>query len=277
MNPSTQRILDHVEHLPSLPTVLVEVINSFNNQKIDLNQLTKHIGEDIALTSKILRVANSPFYGLSKQIGSLQEAIMIIGFSSLRSIVIAASLIKQFDIALPKFDLMPFWHHSMNTACYARVISKTVGQNPDEAFIAGLLHDIGKLVIVVSLHDDFIKIQTLAQTENITIIEAEIRILGIDHSQIGSLVTEKWRFPSGIVQAIKNHHIQNDSASATLDGLIYVSNLLSHAFSDRNAEDMNAEELSLIINDFRDQYPQIEASLEEFSLINNSIKANLLN
>jgi putative nucleotidyltransferase with HDIG domain len=161
------------------------------------------------MTARVLRLANSAFYGFARRIGSITEAVILLGFKAIRGIVLAAAVsdIMNRNIdgyALPKGEL---WRHSQAVAIAARVIAKKVKfANMDLAFTAGLMHDIGKIILDQAMQESYQEVVDLVDQEEITFLEAENAILGFDHALIGGKVVEKWRFPPELVDAITYHH-----------------------------------------------------------------------
>jgi putative nucleotidyltransferase with HDIG domain len=226
-------LIRHIHTLPSLPSVIVEIMQSFNNDKIDTSTLARQIESDLGIVAKVLRVANSPFFGLSGQICSIFEAIVVVGFNNLRGLVTSAAVINILPKQLKTFDLQAFWQHSIRTAVCARLLAKPVGIDQEAAFTAGLLHDIGILVIGMHFSEAMEKngIQFDASTPESLRIEHDV--IGMDHATLGGEVAKHWHFPEAIQQAIAQHHtsMQADRKNILVD-VLYVANLFSHSLSE---------------------------------------------
>ena len=222
------KVLDEVRILPSLPALLMEIIESMNNDQIKVSEFGSKISQDQALVARVMRVANSPFFGFSSRIRSIEQAITILGFNTLRGLVIAAGVIKAFEMIPEQFDQAGFWRHSISTGVWARLLAKHAGLNEGIAFIAGLLHDIGTLVLVINFPDGFSRVQQLVM-EGMGLLAAEAQIFGLDHPMIGAKLVSHWNFPLEISQAISHHHDPVKSGLETiLQDVIYSANLLSH-------------------------------------------------
>ncbi|MGZ4960485.1 MAG: HDOD domain-containing protein [Methylomonas sp.] len=235
-------VLDHIQKLPSLPSIVMDILESISNDNIDINWLSMKIANDQALVAKVLRVANSPFYGLSGKIDSISRAISVLGFNSLRSLVMAASFINVLPHLEKALDWMTFWRHSIATAVCAKVLAKHTGLNPETAFTAGLLHDIGKLVIGVYFPQFF----QADDTGTIESLQREREALGLDHAVLGSEVAKRWRFPLTIQQAIELHHTHAGvSQERTLTDVVYIANLFAHALDSGRIRDDRAEKLAV--------------------------------
>lgn len=230
-----EQVVKAVQQVPSLSAVVAEILASFDKQNLDLDDLAQKLNQDQGLTARLLRVANSPFYGMSGKIGSVNEALVVLGFHNVRSLVSAAGIISQFSESENNgLDRVGFWQHGIATAVCAQVLAKDAGQNQALAFTAGLLHDIGKLVLDAYFCDNFR--QTLAHqaAKDTNLIEAEHAVLGVDHSAVGFELAKRWKFPAAIQMAIRDHH-QPERESATLTDLVHVANVFAHALDIGNA------------------------------------------
>ena len=218
--------------LPALPAHAYEVVELVDNPKSNAAQLARTISSDPALSAKVLRMANSPFYGFPKKISTIDFAIIVLGFDTLKEIVISISLMSALQNNKDThLDLDVFWDHSLSSAILARKLARETGYRlPSEAFIAGLLHDLGILVIHKYFHADYIKIQELIRETETSPLEAEESILGVTHADIGRWLAERWNLPAHLCEAIASHHtsesIEDDKR---LTALIHVADVLSNA------------------------------------------------
>jgi len=206
---SLNDVVQRVEELPALPHVTYRVLELTSRPDTTLSQLTEIITQDQVLTAKVLRMANSVYYGYARRIYGITEALLILGFSTVRNLVMAASVYNVMDrevqgYFLPRGEL---WKHSMSTALIARSLAKKTGYElPDQAFVAGLLHDMGKIILNTYMNQKFEDVISKVNAENIPFMAAERQILGFDHAVMGSRVAEKWNLPFELVEAIANHH-----------------------------------------------------------------------
>ncbi len=235
-------VLDRIQKLPSLPSIVMEILESINNDDADISLLSMKIANDQAIVARILRVANSPFYGLSGKIDSISRAISILGFNSLRGLVLAASVINLLPNQEKSLDWTTFWRHSIAAAVCAKVLAKHAGLNPETAFTAGLLHDIGKLVIGVY----FPWLFQLDDTGTMASLEREREALGFDHATLGGEVAKRWNFPVTIQQAISLHHTHAGvTKERTLTDVVYIANLFAHALDAGHIREDRAEKLAV--------------------------------
>lgn len=222
-------VLDRIQKLPSLPSVVVELLQDLDNEAIDVSTLARKISSDQAIVARVLRVANSPFFGLSGRVESVNEAVAVLGLSHLRGLISAAAIINVFPQA-GHFDWAAFWRHSIATASCAKVLARKIGLHPEAGFTAGLLHDIGILVMGVYFPQAFAYVRSAegSISENLA---AEHAALGFDHAELGGELARRWNFPPAIQQAIALHHtpLLAPCTEHTLADVVYVANLFSHA------------------------------------------------
>lgn len=200
--------LAQVYNLPSIPLVMMEVTRLLNNPNTSAIELAKVISRDQALVTKILTVANSPLYGLPRRVSTIDFAIIILGFDHIKNIVIALSMMEAFKNKGDKnLNQKDYWTHSILTASAAKRIADDLGFHfTGEAFTAGLLHDLGIPVIHKYFNAEFVKIQELVKTANMSFREAQQETIGLEHQQIGNLLAQRWNLPLSLSDAILNHH-----------------------------------------------------------------------
>jgi len=242
---NVSKILDHIQKLPSIPSIVMEILESFDNENINLTTMANKIAGDQAIVARVMRVANSPFFGLSGQISSISEAISVLGFNSLRGLVTAAGIINAFPHTGKDFDWTMFWSHGIGAAVCAKVLAKRVGLNPETAFTAGLLHDVGKLIMGVYFPLEFEQVHKSDDGSSIETLRAERTALGMDHAAIGSEIAKRWNFPLEIREAIELHHTEaRASERKTLTDILYIANLFAHALDNGHILKANAAHLA---------------------------------
>ncbi len=219
----TELVLKNIYNLPPLPKVLSEALKLLENKKTSNSELGSLISKDQGVVSKILTIANSPMYGLQRRVTSLDFALLILGFSELKSIISVLSLTEAFKNKTDKYlDQKTFWLHSFLVGSASKRLAEDIGfYNSGEAFIGGFLHDMGISVMHRYLHSSFIQIHDLITVERLSLKEAELEILGMDHQEIGNFLLERWNFPIELCNAILSHHNpstarQEDRLMATL-------------------------------------------------------------
>ena len=213
---TTERLLQSVEDLPSLPDVALKVTRLVEDPNVNAVAIERVVSTDQALTARVLRLANSAFYGVSRRIGTVREAVVILGFRTIKTLTLAACLYPALTGELRGYGLGrgELWRHSIACAISAQALARQVGStaphvgpvSPDEAFVAGLLHDIGKMVLSIHLKEYLGQTRDRALAEGISFLAAERAILGVDHAQAGAAIAEKWNLPAALVDAIACHH-----------------------------------------------------------------------
>lgn len=200
--------LSSIKDLPTFPTTALEVMRLASDSESSAAELAKIISKDPPLATKILRVANSPYYGFAKKISTIEWAIVALGFETLRETVLSLTLIDLFKGNVTKgFDPRKFWQHAVDTASAARSIAREARYRiPGEAYAAGLLHDIGTLVLYRYFQEDFSEIYRLINEENMQPSQAEAVVTGTTHGEIGGWLASKWSFPTYLVEAVQLHH-----------------------------------------------------------------------
>ncbi|HVX86282.1 MAG TPA: HDOD domain-containing protein [Phycisphaerae bacterium] len=201
--------INAVSHIATLPEITVKIIQLVENPKSTAQDLHKLISNDPALVARILKVVNSAFYGLPGQIGSINRAIVLLGLNAVKNIVIAASLAKLFrgGRVSAQFSAKELWSHSVGVGVMAKLITgKLNGQLPDEAFLAGLIHDIGILVELQSMRESLVEVAEKATREERRYIDIETQVIGVDHQALGAGLTAKWKFPRSFQYVTGHHH-----------------------------------------------------------------------
>jgi putative nucleotidyltransferase with HDIG domain len=223
--------LPALRDLPALPAAVLELLELMGRDDVDSAVLAAKISRDQALTAKTLRLANSSFYGMPRSVASVPEAITVLGMRTVRMVVTAAALTGSFKPPnCAGFDFMDFWSQSVGTAVGARLVATVVGGDAETAFTAGLLHDIGQLVLASVFPERFAQVLAHCTSTQIALCDAERALLGTDHAAVGALVAEHWHLPCSIVDAIGSHHVgAAQTAASQLARIVHVADQLAHA------------------------------------------------
>ncbi len=204
-----QKLVERSPDLPTLPVVLVRVQQALADPRVSAARIGDILHEDQALTAKTLKLVNSAYYGFPQKINSVTRAIVILGFSKVREVLLTASVFEAFrkDGDGSAFDATGFWMHSLGTAVASQAVARHLRMpSADEAFVAGLLHDLGKVVLAQHLKPEFQQVAALTSQEGILMVRAEERVMGVNHTAIGRWLVERWNFPPGLVAPIRFHH-----------------------------------------------------------------------
>ncbi|KUK32584.1 MAG: Metal dependent phosphohydrolase [Thermoanaerobacterales bacterium 50_218] len=230
VKPTLERIVQDVQDLPALPQIVEQVIRVTEDPDSTVKELNDIICQDQALTARILRLANSAYYGFPRRISTVVEAIVILGFNTIRNLVLAASVYDLLSREVPGYQLGKgeLWRHSIACAMAARLLARQVRfPAPDQAFVAGLLHDIGKIVLSVYMQDAYLEIINTVKEKRIPFSQAEKDVLGFTHAEVGAKVAEKWNFPVPLVEAIAFHHEPTRAReNARLTALVHIADAI---------------------------------------------------
>ena len=204
-----QKILSEAENLPVLPAVVNKVLEEIDSPHSNPKVFQDIISRDPVLTAKVLKMSNSAYYGYSREIDTISEAVIILGLDTLKSLAIAASAYKLLNQPFEGYGLSKggLWSHSLATAIAARVIAKSLNhQDTEKCFVAGLLHDIGKILLDKFLGDYTDDILTLVKMREISFDVAESQVLGFNHCDVGAELAGYWKLPNIFVETSKYHH-----------------------------------------------------------------------
>jgi HD-like signal output (HDOD) protein len=231
MNTTDTRKLDEflsqLNQLPMLSVVVQEVIASFKSSHLDRSTLANKISQDQGLSAKVLRVANSPFFGLSRKVGSIQDAALVMGFDSIRSLALSAGFVLAFpNTTNNNFDRKSYWLRSFRVAGYCQALAKCLGEDPQKAFTVGMFHEIGLLVFDVCIAEQFGLILARQKISGANLIELEQSELGFDHAIAGAEMARRWNFPLEIEHAIRYWRTPEHEPFEITTGIVHVAVLL---------------------------------------------------
>jgi len=209
-----QEIYSKIEELPTLPIVSQKILEIIDNVKTNVSDLTEVIYSDPSLTAKILKVANSAYYGFPQEITTLERAVPLLGFSAVKSLALSLSVLKILPSSKKHdskfFNPEGLWHHSLGVALCMKEIASFSKRKRDDSeylFIVGLLHDVGKIVLDQFFHDDFCAVLEKANAnKNKKLHDIELEIIGVDHCDITAMLLTRWKFPEIIIDPIKMLH-----------------------------------------------------------------------
>jgi len=224
-------IIARADEFPTLPTIYSALSDVIANPRSTAADLAVVISEDQASAAKVLKAANSPIYGYRGKISTITQAIVYIGFQEVRNLIIAMGIIDIFKNSKMNFPFNPvdFWKHSIAVGTITRLIGKSLGvSNLENYFLAGILHDIGKLLFFKFVPDEYAKAVNYAIDNNITAREAENEILGVNHIVAGELLAEKWRLPQSLRESIRYHIVGRvDNVNNQLIASVHIANIVA--------------------------------------------------
>lgn len=226
-----ETLIEDVADLPSLPMVIQRLHTSISEEDISIREIAAIIETDQAFTARVLRLVNSPFYGLTQRISSVEGAITILGFDAVHQLLITTSVMTAFKGYEKVFNIRDFWKHSFGVGVIAkRLLFKFDKETKSIGFICGILHDMGRLMLVRFDPEKFIAFYT--RMKMVTDLEAENEYFGIDHQALGEMLANKWNFPADLTTAIANHHapLAVDDNSGIVSA-VNIADMLCHALS----------------------------------------------
>jgi putative nucleotidyltransferase with HDIG domain len=234
-----------VEKMPAFPKSVHQVLKLASDINCSQKDLVEVIKKDPVFTLKILRLVNSAYFGLSREVTSINHASVYLGLNTLKNVALGLAAVG----AIPKanvagLDMGAFWLHSLAVATATRLLGSMLGVSRDEAadyFAAGLLHDIGKVVFALYMADEFEEVGRLAVDEGVPLYRAEMRVLGATHAEIGAMLAEKWNLPFDLGDAIARHHTPDQGESSQLVDCVFAADQISKKLAFGSAGDYTLE------------------------------------
>jgi putative nucleotidyltransferase with HDIG domain len=240
MPPSARTVPLELEHLirrvteiPTLPSTVARILEVSGSETSSAVDLAKVIYFDQALAAKVLRIANSPFYGFSRKVKTLEHATVILGFRDIRNMALAMSVFSSFFAGgnnHSRFDRIRFWEHSLSCGLGAKVIAEEAGLNKTELFVAGLIHDLGKVVLDRYNQEGFLEVLEAATGRHLAWEEAERAVLGYTHADLAARLLEIWKFPPELGRPVAYHHRPwDDAEEPQRSAVLYLADILTRS------------------------------------------------
>lgn len=226
--------LEQIESLPTLPIIAQKIQKLLSSDRSNMAQIASFISKDQAISARVIRLVNSAFFGLRNRVASIQQAIVLLGLNTVTNIVMGVSVVKAFseNSSSSLFDREMFWFHAFGTAMGAKMIARKLGRDePEDYFLAGLLHDIGILVYDQFFHDEFVEVLKNIVDDKIALLDSETRTFGTTHQETGAFLATKWKLPSILTHSIRYHHnpfiVPNETTDRMRDisHIVYISDL----------------------------------------------------
>ena len=208
-NPALKEIVSRMHTVPSLPSLYVRLTDALSQSDITVAKIAAIIKQDMGMTSKVLQLVNSAFFALPCRISSPQQAVSLLGVDNIRAVVLSVHIFSELE-GNPDPHLAALWPHSMSTGVFARAIARSEHspqRMEDDTFAAGLLHDIGRLVLASACREKYSQGLERARASNVTLAEAEFQTFGCTHAEVGAYLLGLWGLPDSVVQAVAWHHV----------------------------------------------------------------------
>jgi HD-like signal output (HDOD) protein len=224
-----EKLLKQPDALPSAPKVVRKLIETFDQEEVDAMLVASYIEDDPVLTAKLLKTANSAFFGITRQVSNAREAMNVLGMIKVRALVIAASLGEGFH-TLGSVNLNQFWRYSLNTANLSRYIALPIKIDENTAFTAGLIHGIGELVMHVGMPEAMLDLDRSVPMLDLKRSKAERGIFGYSYAEVGAALAREWHFPKRMINAIEHQTAPFDNdVYEPIAGVIHIGSWRARA------------------------------------------------
>jgi putative nucleotidyltransferase with HDIG domain len=198
-----ERLLGHANDIPTLPSAVFRIIQLTEDTTCNAADLAQVLMSDPPLAGRVLKLANSAYYGFSQKIAGVQQAITLLGFSTLKNVLLSASVFDFYRMASLSIDLGGLWKHSIAAASAAKLVAKRVRYpHAEKAYTVGLVHDLGKIVIARYLPDELNSVARMVEEQQCSVHDAEEHVIGANHAAIGAYIIEKSKHPPAVVDAV---------------------------------------------------------------------------
>ena len=245
----SKTILKRIDGFPALPATVSKVITITDDAESSAQDLMEALLPDQAMCLTILKIANSAFFGLPREVSTIDKAVMVLGFNEIRNIVLGKAVFNSFKTLYRSHrDLLNgFWEHSFLTGLAAKIIAEDLRLSASESFIGGLIHDIGRLVMLMGLNAEYVPIFEMTTSDHVAANEHERTIFSTSHDETGYFLLKRWLFPKSLLNSTYRHHSPLQAADDTLfPAIIGVANILAHLH--QSAGEMEPARLSSIVD-----------------------------
>jgi putative nucleotidyltransferase with HDIG domain len=270
-----QKKIDTITNMPTLPAIAMQVNRMLQDYDSPLERLVALLEKDQSLVLRILRLVNSSFFGFQSKVNSVRHAVALLGYNTIRNAVVTVAVIDTLALKknLKGFEITTFWEHATQVALTSRFLAvHTRLVALEDAFTAGLLHDIGKVVLANYFPDELVRILEVQQTTGLTFLQAEQQLDSCPHALIGGLLVERWMLPEPLVAAIRHHHGPNNrSGFPHLSILVNLADSFTHIMGGQAHGIMPLDEvpaeikeaITKTIKQAQEWYPQLKKEMFE--------------
>lgn len=271
---SIDQLFEKLPNLPAVPKVVKVVLESLSNPEVSITPLVSELKSDPVLSAKVLRLANSPFYGVSVKVNSIDKAAMSVGLNPIKNIVLTSFMTKSVDGEGSGLNLPNFWRHAMLTAVFSEMFARRAGLDSQSAYTAGLIHSIGVLLLALAYPSEYASIVKAGTLRPHELVKLEHNVLELDHCQAGAELAKRWGFPWSIVDAIADYSGHRVVGDCKLAATIYIASVVATGINEFSEIDdsvfgLTSEHLSLLkwdIAAFKANYESLKSIREQVSM-----------
>ncbi len=276
-NVELRTLVARLDRLPSLPTLYKDIIAHLQHPEASLRTIGKIIAKDMAMTAKLLQLVNSPFFGLSRKVANPAHACQLLGLATVKALVLTTKIFAEFEsLQVQRIDLKVLWRHSLSVGSRARRMADSLRCSrslAEEAFTAGLLHDIGKLIVSTNLPVEYEEVASLIAEGDLAPHQAEKEVFNTTHAEVGAYLADLWGLPHAISEGIANHHFpdRGEHGNLTPATLVHVADYLDHEMTHGRHQtevELNADHLErLAIGDQLQEWKEMFTRLEPEAVV----------
>ncbi len=254
------------------------ILKRLNDVPVDINAVAELLECDPILTSSLLRLANSPFYGFSQKITRVDHAVILLGVHTVRQVVIAFSVVKRFSRPLVSgLDRNNLWRHCIGVAVASKILARRCDINEEDAFIAGMLHDIGKFILDECSPDVYRQVFSVRDEKALTLHAAEQQVMGVSHGRVGAVAIRFWRLPEMLADVAEKHHQPSAVEPKPLVDIVHLANILVQGLWISPDDELSIDPLDPeCLQRLRLDWPDIDALLPEIEEMSHEIIARFL-
>ncbi len=242
-----RKVVTNLKNLPSLPALYQELMDEIHSRDASLRKVAKIIAKDMAMVTKILQLVNSAFFGLRTTVSNPEQAVALLGSDTIRALVLSMQAFSKFDgAALPGFSLDALWQHGLKTSGYAKAIAKQEKVSQimiDDAFTAGLLHDIGLLLLASNMPEDYKRVLAVQKEKALLDWQAEQEVFGVTHAEVGAYLLSLWGVGEAIVESVAFHHRPSACGELAFSPLtaVHVANAIAESENSAGGEGQSVQ------------------------------------
>jgi putative nucleotidyltransferase with HDIG domain len=226
---SVAQIVRHEVGLASFPDIYFKIREVLDNPKSSAQDIAEVVNTDVGFSAKLLKLVNSPFFGFTSTVDSVSRAVSLVGAQEISTLALGISTINYFKNIPPELmDMRTFWRHSLRCAVFAKLIASKLKLPSERHFTAGLLHDVGRLIIFKNMAYASVEALLLARSDMVPLVEAENTVLDFNHAEVGGVLLAEWGFPNALKDLISHHHAPEEAASRQEAAIIQLADIMAN-------------------------------------------------